>query len=615
MNRYLNEDEWIPVDGVNYDKHSVEYEIIKGNNNHLVTAGPGAGKTELLAQKASYLLQVGKCSSPRKILSLSLKTDASDNIKDRVTKRCGEELSSRFISKTYDSFFKGLLDQFIYLLPDGYKLDINYNILENKRIDKYTYEIDKYFEKVVNGWKWLSWEQKTFYRTKYLVENSLPIIESEYGDIARNVWPLMLSGNKGIDAKISFPMIVRLVQLLINDNPMIKQILELTYEHIFLDEFQDTTEVQYDAIRDIFRDSNSIITAVGDNKQRIMKWAGAKENIFEIFKSDFNAQEKILLINHRSAPNLLRLQSVVAESIIIKEIKFKSDEKWEADSGDIKLYIFDDEEQEANLISSEVKRLKESGIKLRDICILVRQKPSEYCNKIIECLEKIGVCARYEDLYQNLVREKIVKLIIDIIKISINKQSPNEYVNVINILKKKGNKTYIDDLHRILEEVRNKLHDILSENELYLTIECIVKYIGEDFIKSYYPEYNRGNYFDIKIKEFVSLFYESYKNKNDWELAINDFIGENSIPIMSIHKSKGLEFNTVFFIGIDEKIFWSYKNNKDEELCSFFVGISRAKENLYITSTKMRHAFNCGSNIVMDFKSMINKAGVKEIKS
>lgn len=608
MHNHISEDEWKPVDGIFYDNYSAEYEIIKGDSNYLVNAGPGAGKTELLAQKASYLLQVGKCSSPRKILALSFKVDAKDNIKERVEKRCGKDLSSRFISKTYDAFFKELLDQFIYLLPDKYKPDIDYNIIGNK-------EIEEYYKKVIKGWQYLDKNKKSFYKTKYLVENPLPIVETQYGNIARKVWNLMLKGNEELEAKINFPMIGRLVQLLVNNNTVIKDILQLTYKYIFLDEFQDTTEVQYDVIKDIFIKSESVITAVGDNKQRIMKWAGAKKNIFKVFKKDFNAQEKMLLINHRSAPNLLKLENIVAEAINGEKVNFEPDKKWNIDDGCVELHIFENENQEAKLICNNVRNCINNGIKLRDICILIRQRPQDYCNKIIEFLKKYDIYARYEDVYQGLIREKVVKIIMNVLRISINPQSPEEYEMLLNILKKKDTEINIDELHKMFKNVNFKIKNVQNENDFYLVINYIVNYIGEDFIKAYYPEYNRGKYLDKKIKEFSNLMYKSYKDSNDLDKAVRNFIGENTIPIMSIHKSKGLEFNTVFFVGIDEKIFWNYEKNKDEEQCVFFVGISRAKEKLYITATKNRSEFVGQTKIVDDFEKMISEVAITTVHS
>src|SRR5277367_4172471 len=82
-----------------------------------VVAGPGAGKTEFLAQRAVYLLQTGLCPSPRRVLAISFKTDAAQNLAARVRKRCPSDLSTRFVSLTFDSFTKGLVDRFLLAIP------------------------------------------------------------------------------------------------------------------------------------------------------------------------------------------------------------------------------------------------------------------------------------------------------------------------------------------------------------------------------------------------------------------------------------------------------------------------------------------------------------------
>ena len=103
--------------------------------NTLVVAGPGAGKTELLAQKASYLFQTNLCSNPRKILAISFKTDAAANLKERVIKRCGKEIESRFVSVTYDAFSKSILDHFRFALPEEYRPVSDYAVNDDTVID------------------------------------------------------------------------------------------------------------------------------------------------------------------------------------------------------------------------------------------------------------------------------------------------------------------------------------------------------------------------------------------------------------------------------------------------------------------------------------------------
>ena len=85
--------------------------------------------------------------------------------------------------------------------------------------------------------------------------------------------------------------------------------------HVFLDEFQDTTKVQYDLVRTCFGQQDATLTAVGDDKQRIMVWAGADREIFRRFEDDFSAGKKRLMVNHRSAPRLVQVQKTLASTI------------------------------------------------------------------------------------------------------------------------------------------------------------------------------------------------------------------------------------------------------------------------------------------------------------
>ena len=108
-------EEWIPSDNIILEDNA--NFAVKCKDNILVVAGPGAGKTELLAQKAGYLFQTDMCQNPQKILAISFKTDAAENLKQRVCKRYGNEVKSRFSSMTYDAFAKRLLDCFRLALP------------------------------------------------------------------------------------------------------------------------------------------------------------------------------------------------------------------------------------------------------------------------------------------------------------------------------------------------------------------------------------------------------------------------------------------------------------------------------------------------------------------
>ena len=126
MPRYIQSDEWLPADGFQLETNALT--TVKSTTNHIVVAGPGAGKTELLAQRACYLLQTNVCQNPKKILAISFKRDAAFNLAKRVEMRVGRELSRRFTSLTFDAFSKGLIDRFRNGIPEPYLPNSAYKI-------------------------------------------------------------------------------------------------------------------------------------------------------------------------------------------------------------------------------------------------------------------------------------------------------------------------------------------------------------------------------------------------------------------------------------------------------------------------------------------------------
>lgn len=135
--RYKKVKDWIPADNLSLEPNALT--ATKSSFNTLIVAGPGAGKTELLAQRACFLLETNTCRYPHKILAISFKRDAAYNLKDRVLKRCGKTLARRFESLTFDAFAKIILDRFYLGLSDDYKISAGYDILVQEKIilDKY----------------------------------------------------------------------------------------------------------------------------------------------------------------------------------------------------------------------------------------------------------------------------------------------------------------------------------------------------------------------------------------------------------------------------------------------------------------------------------------------
>lgn len=125
-------------------------------------------------------------------------------------------------------------------------------------------------------------------------------------------------------------------------------------------------------------------------------------------------------------------------------------------------------------------------------------------------------------------------------------------------------------------------------------------------------------YFMNVINQFESLFFEEYVAAHGvWNLAIENFRGDHSVPIMTIHKSKGLEYNAVYFIGLEDSAFWNFRNQPDEDRCTFFVALSRAKASVTFTFCKKRTGMKCPMqrhNAINEFFDLLQRPGIAEVK-
>jgi superfamily I DNA/RNA helicase len=114
-----------------------------------------------------------------------------------------------------------------------------------------------------------------------------------------------------------------------------------------------------------------------------------------------------------------------------------------------------------------------------------------------------------------------------------------------------------------------------------------LSYIGVPELILLYPQYAQGNFYSDQIKQLVS-YLSDYRKDGSWPSTLDEFEGKDSVPIMTIHKSKGLEYHTVVFVGLEDSAFWGFKGNRKEESCNFFVAFSRAKKRVIFTFCRQR---------------------------
>ena len=617
--KIVHPDKWLPCDGITLEE-AADTAVRCSDKHVLVIAGPGAGKTELLAQKAAFLFQTNRCRDPQKILAISFKTDAAENLKERVEQRCGAEIKGRFVSMTYDAFAKSILDHFMYALPESLRPLPDYLVNDHDTIDA-AFRYVGY--RNPDG---LSQSRLRSAYDSFLSRINLPITGTEIG---HRVWPLLLHGFNGNKATLTFKMIMMLALYIVKTNPHIKRALQMTYSFVFLDEFQDTTDIQYTFVKECFFDSAAKITAVGDNKQRIMVWAGAVKTIFNDFYTELDPTGVRLIMNHRSAPRLVALQKAMYDSLKEKATEISVSDRWGEDDGDIALIVADDEQLEACAISEDILERISKGTKPSDICILCKQMPQNYAPAIIAELEKHGVRARIENEYQDLIKEPIIDLLIKFMLCANNRKQPNEWnfieeslVELWGIGESQGNDAY-DEMQRKLVALADSVKKTVQQGfdgvQWHDTLGVIIEFFNTDRIKAKYPAYKQGTYLGDLIGKFECFFFAEYAAAcGDWNRAIENFRGEHSIPIMTIHKSKGLEYTAVYFVGLEDSAFWNFRNQPDEDRCTFFVALSRAKESVTFTFCKRRTAIRNPMQQhkeINEFFDLLQRPGVAEVKT
>ncbi|WP_457609660.1 UvrD-helicase domain-containing protein [Lutibacter sp.] len=574
--RYKKIEEWVPSDDLVLEDNALV--SAKSDYNTLVVAGPGAGKTELLAQRASYLLETNECNYPKRILAISFKRDAAYNLKNRVEKRCGEKLSKRFDSLTFDAFSKLILDQFYRGLPDGYKINYPYNVLliENEILEIYK-AIDINFHSTHNRNELLDFHN-----------GILPIKNTgDANKIKLQVWKQLLEKKSSI---LSFKMIMRLSQLIINSNPKLKSYLQETYSHIFLDEFQDTTFLQFEFLDSCFKDSNAVFTAVGDDKQRIMLWAGAKPDIFDAYIKEYKAKDLFLEMNFRSAPRLVELQNHLISKLLNKTDLVKASSKWDKNKGEAYVWIYENQQKETEHLFTEVKNwIDNEALKPRDICILVKQQLSVYAGEIINYFNQNGIKARDENQLQDLLSDDLIVFILNTISLLSDVKSLDEKTQALSFLINTSS-VYEDTEIVKLENRFYKFTQQLSKKNLKSKelVDEIIDFVSIDRIKANFPNYRNPKFLKDMLNQ-LSESLEKYKeeSKNVYE-AVQKLLGKDSVPIMTIHKSKGLEYNSIIFVGLEDGAFWSFEKQPDEDKRAFFVALSRAKERVAFTFSKTR---------------------------
>ena len=559
----------------------------------LVTAGAGAGKTEFLAQKATYPVQTGICPNPKRILAISFKKDAAKNLAERVAKRCPKEQARRFYSMTFDAFTKGLWDRFRSALPAPYNSPRPYKVVIPSRND---------YEDFLNrlGPSFNSLSPNLF--TEALARGENISVNQSYNSLMRRA--LLLYWKEQFFAQpeilVSFLMLNRLVKLLLKSNPYICKALQVTYPFVFLDEFQDTTYAQYDLLQTAFADRLAVFTAVGDDKQRIMGWAGAMSDAFSRFESDFSATRVSLLSNWRSHEDLVHIQHRIARLIDSSVAQVQAKGVRTVEGSVAAIWQFPTPESESTYLAQWIKHeIDSQHIRAHDVAILVRKQAVQVEQAIASAFKQQGIRVRNVDRsvgevkIQDLIGEDLTAIFIPLLRLGATERSPKDWEKTLTNLQMLERVDPSDE--RTQGRLQEKLAHFVGQLRVELRQHPPAAHSAEDISKKLFqfitpstlqqgiPSYQRKADFERVRASFVMFLKECAEYGSDWSQTLDEFEGLDQVPLMTVHKSKGLEFHTMIFYGLDNKTWWSLRPDKHEELNAFFVAFTRAKQRAFFS--------------------------------
>jgi superfamily I DNA/RNA helicase len=625
--RIIAPDDWRPRGIANLEPAA--WAALRREGSTSVVAGPGAGKSEFLAQRAAYLLETGLCKAPKQILAISFKTDAAANLASRVRERVPSELANRFTSLTFDAFTKSLVDRFHNAIPTLWRPTRPYDIAFPTRRHVEA-ELARIYELAPPAWKTRvgSYSTVDFENVGvggYRLATELPDGLTTADEFAVYHW---MHGqlHQLNPSKLTFITLNRLAELIVRANPKIARALRMTYPYVFVDEFQDTSFAQYDFLLSTFGHGETTVTAVGDHKQRIMGWAGARQDAFEQFEAEFGAKRENLLFNFRSSPELVRVQHFVAEALDKSAPQIQSQAAAQLDRDVVQVWNSASPAAERQRMAAWIAAdMAVRGKKPTDYVLLVRQRADDFEEELQPALASVGLSLRNESRaigktnVQDLMVDAAASTAIAALRLATGQRSAAAWSTLSSTLYAVRGADEDDELRR--GRADRELHAFLGPlgqdiraqaPSKVLAVEItkrIFDFLGIAALKAAFMAYVRNDLLEVMIEGFSLHLQQAAHGAATWEACIDRYAGTHDIPLMTVHKSKGLEYDTVFFIGLDDSSWWSHTPGNPDGIATFFVALSRAKQRAVFLFCGRRGT----RNKVSELFAMLTRAGVAEI--
>lgn len=579
--------------------------VINQANKSIVIAGPGSGKTSVVSARTIWLIEEKKVS-PEKIMVLTFSKAAAKEMEDRTKKIGGTELKKVTFS-TIHSFAYRLLTEFNGLQRNALLSEKQALELFTKAVATVSADIAKDKEAVLQLMNETGYIKNTYgkahsYKSEILASDKFTRVFEKYEVRKKN------------DGKIDFDDLLIEAEVLLRTNRFISQKLSDRYTEIIVDEFQDINPVQFNIIQTLSTEKGLMV--VGDEDQSIYGFRGSVPDIMVNFKSIYPKSDKFFLETNYRVP----------EAIMERASQLISNNKKRFDKKIIPLktggttpvtILCPDFQTEGAKIAEEIGKLRNEGHSLSEIAILYRNNSQgaliaeSLANNNIPYQAPDGIYTVYDhwiwkDIYSyvkiasGLGNEKDLVQIINkpvryIRKISIESAASMEGDFLTNLMNNSDlNISQIKNLEKLATDI-GKLSKLKSPKEQLSFIRGMIGY--DDYLKSFSEETG------AKVENMIEVLEGIWEAAGEYE-TIEEFLQHaeemknkltklnhdgDRVFLMTMHRSKGLEFGTVFISGAIEGLSPALPREKgravniDEERRLFYVAMTRAKEHLYIS--------------------------------
>ncbi len=578
----------------------------------LVVAGAGAGKTRVITHRIAHIIANGV--EPQHILAVTFTNKAAKEMRERVHALLSQDISTG--SSPYVSTFHALG---VYLLRANHKqlgIPLHFSIFDR----------DDSKKAVRTAMKRCDIDTKQYDPGKILSSISKQkgeaLTAEEYSGMASNYWEEMVAEVWLVYEKIvaeskafDFDDLLLKTLVFLRNNPDIVRRYQDHWKYIHVDEYQDTNKVQYELIKILCGDHNNICV-VGDADQTIYTWRGANISNILSFEKDFAGAKVVLLEeNYRSTQNILQ----AANDIITKNTARIDKKLFTQNTEGNKIQLIEgwNESNEAEKVANRIQQLIQSGVTPKEIAILYRANFQSRALEEALLRERIS----YQLVGTKFFERKEVKDMLSYIRAALNPDNLTDISRIINVpARGVGKVTLAKVLEGKQSELSGKARDNVSsffsilrrikEQSSLLKPSDLVKFtLKNSGIETFLKDQGEDGLERLEnIQELASVAsrYDALPPEEgigelltDAALATdqdNISSADNSVKLMTVHASKGLEFDYVFIAGLEEGLFPHERLDdsgvdSEEERRLFYVALTRARKQVFLSFATMRTVF------------------------